>query len=126
LSDRRLSWPEVSPDGKYIACAESTSLPRWRLTVIPFAGGEPLKSFSVPETAALARSLQWTLDGKGVLYHDAFQGLWRQALDEPNPQQVKGFEEVHLSQFIWSLDGKDLAYTSVEEMREIVLLENLK
>ena len=71
LTARSLSWPEVSPDGKQIACIDPTTLPRWRLTVIPFAGGEPVKSFAVPKSAGLQRRLRWTPDGKAIMYQDS-------------------------------------------------------
>lgn len=126
LTERRLSWPEVSPDGKQIACIDATTLPRWRLVVIPFAGGVPVKSFAVPQSAFLERRPRWTPDGTGIMYQDSFQGLWRQALDEENPQPVKGFEELRVSQFTWTPDGKNLTYTIGEGTREIILIENFR
>lgn len=127
LTARRLSWPEVSPDGKHVACIDPTTLPRWRLTVIPFAGGEPVKSFAVPESAFLERRPRWTRDGAAIMYLDGQQqGLWRQALDEEKPQLVKGFEELPIFHFTWSLDGKDLTYTTGNMTREIILIENFR
>lgn len=124
LTDRRLLWPEVSPDGKQIACIDPTTVPRRRLIVMPFAGGEPVKSFAVPQSVSLERRLRWTPDGKAIMYRDSYQGLWRQALAEEKPELVKGFEEMQVFQFTWSLDGKDLTYTTGKATREIILIEN--
>lgn len=124
LTDRRLLWPEVSPDGKQIACIDPTTFPRRRLVVMPFAGGEPVKSFAVPQSASLERRLRWTPDGNAIMYEDSYQGLWRQVLIEEKPELVKGFEEVRVFQFTWSLDGKDLTYTTGKATREIILIEN--
>ncbi len=126
LTTRRLLWPEVSPDGKHVACIDPTILPRWRLMVIPFVGGEPVKSFAVPASALHERRLRWTPDGKAIMYQDSFRGLWRQALDEKNPQLVKGFEGMRVFQFAWSLDRKNLTYTTGEATREIILIEDFK
>lgn len=65
-------------------------------------------------------------DGKGIIYKDDVQGLWRQALDEERPEMVKGFEEVRVRNLAWSFDGKNLAYTSGPSTNEIILIENFK
>ncbi len=128
LTDKSASCPQVSSDGKYIAAFLSSSTsPGFRLTIIPFAGGEPIKSFAVPETALRGRrALRWMPDGKAILYIDNLQGLWRQALDEETPQMMKGFDELTLRQFVWSFDGRNLAYTSGVATQEIILIENFK
>jgi dipeptidyl aminopeptidase/acylaminoacyl peptidase len=126
ISDRHLSGPEVSPDGTLIACVDPTTSPRWRLTIIPFAGGAPLKSFAVSESAYLASGLRWTPDGKAILYRDSHQGLRRQALDEEEPQLVKGLEGFRVFQFAWSRDGKHLAYSAGKATNEIILIESFK
>ena len=41
--------PVVSPDGKMIACTYRTDeADRWKIAILPFDGGEPLKTFAVP------------------------------------------------------------------------------
>jgi hypothetical protein len=102
-------------------------LPRWHLLVIPFAGGDAVKSFAVPESAFLPRRVRWTPDGKAIMYLDAQQGgLWQQALDEEKPQPIKGFEEVPILNFTWSRDGKDLIFTTGKVTREIILIDNFR
>jgi len=140
LTDTPSSWPQVSPDGKYIAYAqvsdvEPPEVPLQRhfgradarLMIIPFAGGEPLKSYAVPQTALLGRgSLTWTQDGKAIMYKDLVEGLWRQALDEEEPQPVKGFEDIRVYHLARSFDGQTLAYTTGNATREIILIENFR
>ena len=60
LTDRKPAAPEVSPDGKYIAYFESLSGQPIRLAIIPFAGGESLKTFAVPPSVVLVRRMSWT------------------------------------------------------------------
>jgi Tol biopolymer transport system component len=127
LTDKTSSWPQVSPDGKYIAYTGPSESPDTRLIVIPFEGGEPVKTFAVPETALRGRrSMRWAPDGQAIIYRDALGGLWRQALNEEKPQPVKGFEELILRQIAWSFDGRNLAYTTGTVTQEIILLENFK
>ena len=124
IADLSSSWSQVSPDGHYIACVLTS--PR-RLLVIPFAGGEPVKSFPVPETAGNGRlRIRWAPDGKAIIYRADPEGLWRQKMDEDTPQLVPGFEAFPVRHLAWSFDGKTLAYTSGPTTQEIILIENFK
>lgn len=126
LTNQPSMWPAVSPDGKYIAYLEPAKTEPFRLAIMPFAGGEPIKTFAVPKTVFLPRRLHWTPDGTAILYKDAIQGLWRQPLDEKEPQPLRGFEQIEVPQFAWSFDGRSFAYTRAHPMREIILLEDLR
>ncbi len=113
---------QISPDGTLIACAEPSSN---RLLIIPFAGGPPVKSFPMPETAFRATRLHWTPDGKAVVYRGGASGLLQQSLDELVPRPLKGFEQMAIRNFAWSFDGKSLAYSSGPTTQEIILIERL-
>ncbi|HEX6186732.1 MAG TPA: winged helix-turn-helix domain-containing protein [Pyrinomonadaceae bacterium] len=140
LTDQPSSHPQVSPDGKFVAYIGSSYADTSpgqpyrpmehgdvRLMVMPFEGGESVRSYPVPQTAVLTRgSINWTPDGRAILYRDFGQGLWRQALDEGGPRPVKGFEELRLYNLAWSFDGRNLAYTTGAVLREIVLIENFR
>ena len=122
------SWlPAVSPDGKYIACFGYFGSASRRLLVIPFIGGQPLKSFPIPETALLGRQrILWSPDGKSIFYRAAEQGLLQQGLDQAGPQHVSGFDALPLHNFAWSFDGKNLAFASGPAVQEIILIESSK
>lgn len=122
------SWlPAVSPDGKLIACFGYFGSTLRRLLLVPFNGGDPLKSFPIPENALLGRQrIRWSPDGKAIWYRAAEQGLLRQALDEEGPQRVNAFDALSLHNFVWSFDGKNLAYASGPPVQEIILIEPSK
>lgn len=121
------SWSQVSPDGKYIAYTAPSEAPGVRLMIIPFEGGEPVKSFAVPETGLTGRrAMRWMPDGKAIIYKDHLRGLWQQGLDKEKPQPVKGFEDLRVRHLAWSFDGKSFAYTSGPTTQEIILIENFK
>jgi TolB protein len=127
LSDRAGSWPQVSPDGKYIAYLGSTGEQGTRLVIMPSYGGALVKSFTVPETALRAgRMMRWAPDSKSIFYRDGIQGLWQQDLDKESPQRIKGFDEVIIRSLAWSHDGANLAYASGPTTQEIILIENFK
>src|SRR6185295_9654833 len=124
IADLSPSWSQVSPDGHYIACVVPS--PR-RLLIIPFIGAAPVKSFPVPSTARRGRlRLRWMPDGKAIIYKNDPEGLWRQKLNEGGPQLVKGFEKSPIRNFVWSFDGKNLAYSTGTTTQEIILIENFK
>ena len=127
LTDKSSSWPQVSPDGKYISYTGPADGDNLRLVIIPFDGGEPVKSFRIPKSGFLGRRvIRWTPDGKAIIYKNDPEGLWRQALDEEEPQRVKGFEEFNIRQLAWSIDGRNLAYTVGRINQEVLLIENFK
>jgi Tol biopolymer transport system component len=98
-----------------------------RLAIIPSEGGEIVKSFRVPTSVFRgAVRISWTPDGTSVVYRDLSQGLWKQSLDEREPQTLEGFEETTIRNFAWSPDGRDLAYVSGPATQEINLIENFR
>jgi DNA-binding winged helix-turn-helix (wHTH) protein/Tol biopolymer transport system component len=50
IADQPASWPRVSPDGRFIACAYHAQLEpeRTQLAIMPIAGGPPINLFDVP------------------------------------------------------------------------------
>src|SRR5712691_937747 len=55
--------PSISPDGKLIAYfyIDTQANDQKKLSIIPFDGGEPVKTIDLPRTA-VASGFAWTLD----------------------------------------------------------------
>jgi Tol biopolymer transport system component len=131
LSDKLTRGPAISPDGKLIAgfyLDEQTSPQRWRIAVIPFAGGGPVKVFDTPATIETGVRLHWTPDGHALTYCDnrvTLSNIWRQPIDGSRPKQLTDFKSDHIESFDWSRDGR-LAVVRGTESNDAVLISKFK
>ena len=133
LTDTPASLPVVSPDGKLIACVykDTPANDRWRVAVIPFAGGPPLKFFDIPPPFFTA-TFQWTPDGKALTYLatkqngvDGVDNLWTQPLHGGPARQLTNFTSESIFSFAWSRDGQ-LAISRGVETGDVVLITNFR
>jgi len=127
LSDKPASEPRVSPDGKLIACAY-TAHPhsRRQLAIIPIGGGSPVKVFDVARLANFSYSIRWTPDAKAVTYRDWANGIWRQPVAGGLPERLEGLPKEKLYSYGWSRDGQQFAFVRGTEIRDVVLLRDVK
>lgn len=126
LTDYNADDPDVSPDGKWIACSYIPhENQRARLAIVPIAGGPPAKVFELPENATL-RYLAWTPDGRGVTFiHHGSEGdnIWEQPLEGGSAGPVTHFATGVIFNFQWSRDGR-LALAHGTESVDAVLIKN--
>lgn len=125
LTDRRASFPRVSPDGKLVACSYEED-GKTKLAILPIAGGKPLKLFDVPRLANLRSISHWTRDGKAVTYRDWRNGIWKQDLDGREPVRLAGLPEEKVYGYNWSFDGKLFAFTRIVSTGNMVLLSEAR
>jgi Tol biopolymer transport system component len=127
LTGKPASGAAVSHDGKLIACAynEQTSS-QTQLAIIPAEGGAPLKLFNLPRLANFSLGVRWTPDDKAVTYRDWANGIWRQPLDRAQPERLKGLPAEKLYAYGWSRDGKQFAFVRGAEIRDVILLRDMK
>jgi len=135
LTDKFSGAPQISPDGKLVACIyfdeASTAA---RLALISSEGGKPVKLFDIQPTAVLPNSLElglirWTTDGKAMTYVDTRKGvsnIWRQPLDGGKPVQLTDFKSDRIFSFDWSRDGKQLALGRGTLTNDVVLISSMK
>ena len=122
----------ISPDGRSIAYTypESTdpSAPPNRLAIVPSEGGE-VKTFGVPLQGITLAVFQWSNDGKSILYTTSANNvtnIWSQSIAGGPPKQVTDFKDMLMTGFAWSRDGKQLAVTRGNLIRDAVLITDLK
>lgn len=126
LSDSYALFPSVSPDGKMIACLGRNDS-KAVLRILPFAGGPPLKTFDLAAPNFSGNRIQWTPDGKALIYGTELDGLtsvFRQPLSGGGPTVVMKFED-ELADFSYSYDGQSLAVARGGWQHDIVLIRDL-
>lgn len=93
ISDSNIWQSSVSPDGNLIAgyLWEEQTL-SWKMVVLPFEGGSPVKVFSAPHNEW--QFVRWMPSGDALAYIDVREGaanLWSQPLTGGEPQRMTDF-----------------------------------
>lgn len=126
LIDNATFDPNVSPDGKVLACGYRPAPDvKSKIAIFAIGGGEP--KFISDQPAYYGR-LRWAPDGSGLAYAARQQGvgnIWVQPLDGSAPKQLTHWSPNPIFSFGWSPDGKWLAYASGTLTSDVVLISNL-
>ena len=127
LTDYNSFFPAVSPDGKWIACWYFSGQDQpAQLAIIPFAGGQPAKVFTLPATSG--GNIHWTPDGRSVAFlirGDRAVNVWTQPVAGGPPKQVTHFTSENIFYFDWFRDGR-LALSRGTEPIDAVLIKNFR
>lgn len=133
LADGPAKQPIISPDGKLLAYFEKDEQADspWRLTIIPFDGGTPVKTFDIPPTVHQQwHGPRWTPDGQALDYVATSGGvsnIWRQPLSGGQPRKVTDFKEGQIDAFAWSPAGRNqLACVRTSTMTDLFLVRKFK
>ncbi|HEX8139348.1 MAG TPA: winged helix-turn-helix domain-containing protein [Pyrinomonadaceae bacterium] len=126
LRDGWMMFPQVSPDGKLVACfyQDETTMGN-KLALLPVAGGEPVRLIDLPQTVFLRAGLRWTTDGHALAYvdnRDGVSNIWSQPLDGGRPRRLTNFTSDKIFRFAWSRDGKQLAFERGMEIKDATLI----
>jgi len=119
--------PNVSPDGKTLACAfRPEPASATKIALLPIEGGEPKFISDMP---ACYGRLRWMPDGSGIAYAARQEGvgnIWIQPLDGSAPKQLTRWGTNPIFSFGWSRDGKWLAYASGSITSDVVVITDQK
>ncbi|MCA1814990.1 MAG: hypothetical protein LC746_01030, partial [Acidobacteria bacterium] len=131
LTDKYTGRPSVSPDGKLVACfyRDAASSP-FRLAIIPFGGGDPVKIFDTPVPVPWFLAPRWTPDGRSILYVDDRGGgaanVWSQPVAGGQPAQLTNFTSDYIYAFDLSRDGRQLALARGSVSGDVVVMSESK
>ena len=127
LTERIAFDPNISPDGKTLACAfRPEPAAKTKLALIPIAGGEPRL---ISDQPACFGRLRWTPDGAAIAYAARQVGvgnIWIQPLDGSPPRQLTHWNPAPIFSFGWSRDGKWLAYANGTLTSDVVLIADTR
>jgi len=117
--------PTVSLDGEMIAYLGADQ----KLIILPFDGGDPVKTFDLAPDGDTDVRVRWTPDGQAISYVELREGVanvWNQPLEGGIPKQVTQFKSDQIFGFDWSRDGKSLALWRGMPTRNVVLISDVK
>jgi dipeptidyl aminopeptidase/acylaminoacyl peptidase len=116
---RRVSDPQISPDGKLVVyVVASVDLEKNRTTsalwLAATDGKEPPRQFTSPGAGKKDKHPRWSPDGKLLLFESNRSGesqLWLIALDGGEARQITRIS-TGASDAVWSRDGSHIAFVS--------------
>ena len=133
LTDKVLdTYSSVSPDGRFVSCLyldESDGKKNWKMAVVPFAGGRPLKLFDVRPSPISFAPLPWSSDGNSLMYLDRKNGvsnIMQLVIASGETKQMTNFTSDRIFCFNWSSDGKQLAISRGKVNEDVVLISDIK
>ena len=129
LVSEMATQPDVSPDGKLVACfARRSGATAWGIFVVPIEGGPPVVTFPLPATVEPEwPGLRWTPDGAGLTYVSTVQGvsnIWRQLLAGGDPKPLTEFKENRIFFFDWSQTDRKLVLVRGNDTRDLILVRD--
>ena len=128
ISPKLADQAAVSPDGKLIACRyREEALKPFQLGIISLETGQTVKAIDSPATTTIRAGLQWSSDGKSVMYVETRNGvsnIWSQPVDGSQPKQLTEFKTDQIFSFTWSKDGKQLLLARGNVINDVVMIIN--
>jgi Tol biopolymer transport system component len=129
ISDKLLSQPTISPDGKFIACRyREEPLSPFQLGILSLDTGQTIKTFDLPPTAHVFTTLQWNKDSRGVYFIDTrgdVSNIWIQPLEGKAKQETE-FRTDLIFTFEWSRDFNQLVLARGQISNDVVLISEAR
>jgi Tol biopolymer transport system component len=124
---------EISPDGKYLAC------PNWRQrnagdadkhnSEIAIISTETKSVFQYIPIARISPNFRFSQDSKAIEFIAALESgtqIMRQSFDESEPKSILSMPKDKIFNFVWSKNGKQIAFSRGQQYRDAVLLTNFE
>ena len=128
IAKQPASLPQVSPDGKRIACmyfpARDPRIPPFRIGVVSREAGGAFSIFQ--GSPSDETRVFWDPDGKAVDYimnTGRVGNIWRQPLANRPAAPLTDFTTDELFTFAWSRDGRRLAYARGRTSSSVVRID---
>jgi Tol biopolymer transport system component len=122
--------PTISPDGKRLAYFRRVPGQEGkRIEVISLAGprsvsAPPLKIFRLSDSAYFPH---WSHDGRSIIYaqaEDRTTNLWELSYENGRRRQLTDFDSDEIAWFALSPDGRQVAFSRVKTIRDVVRISN--
>jgi len=114
--------PQLSPDGKLIACLVSG-----RLKIFSSSDGALVSSLEADKLAHPWGAAKWTADGGSLIYlvsRGNTSNVWVQALRGSAPRQLTTFPKGYVYEYAFSRDGSKLYVAHGHQIRDAVIIKN--
>jgi eukaryotic-like serine/threonine-protein kinase len=130
LTNYASTYPSISPDGKQIAFDDYADHHTNKIGVIPFAGGQPIKTFDYSASSVPGYPIiRWSQNGRALNYirdRGDVSNIWAQPIEGGRPEQITDFSAGQIFSFAWSKDGRRLALARGSQTSDVVLIRNLQ
>jgi len=130
ISDMICALPDISPDGKSIACISvQTGIFKQKLAILPFEGSQPLKLFDLPATYKFDSGVKWSPNGREITYIDdsgAFCNIGAISIDSGTSRVLTKFKSDRISRFAWSRDGNQIFLGRGPTLVDVVLIKDFR
>jgi Tol biopolymer transport system component len=127
LTRRSARKASISPDGTLIVCDYvEKPLDGWTTAILQAATGKPVRIFSNIPAGDSAIPVQWTRDGKGLLFVKTEKGVsnvWMQPVDGGLAKQMTHFMTDKIFAFAQSFDGGFLACIRGTLTSDVVMVQ---
>ena len=96
---------------------------------MPIDGGPIIKTFDLTNSPTAGVVIAWSPDGKSVIYNrvnDDIANLWSQPITDGEPKQISSFKDSFIAAFSISRDGKQIAISRGNPIRDAIMLSTEK
>ena len=129
LTDVDSIWPVISRDGKQVAYIIREKSKPLRIGIISIDGGQPIKTFDLPDTAKIDAGIAWNKTGNGILFVNTLgttSNIWTQPLDGGKASPLTTFKEFQIAAFALNPEGNRLAIARGSRNQDVVLIKNIQ